>query len=96
VKIDGRYIRDIEHGGRQSTFIKHLVNMCSEMGVKTLAEMVESPEAEDAVRKAGVDYAQGWLYGPGADSPQPPINLTASANAVRPAARRVGAVEGWG
>jgi len=96
VKIDGRYIRDIEHGGRQSTFIKHLVNMCGEMGVKTLAEMVESPEAEDAVRKAGVDYAQGWLYGPGAETPQPPINLAASANGVRPAVRRVGAVEGWG
>jgi len=63
VKIDGRYIRDLQHGGREATFVKHLVAMCEELGVRTLAEMVETPEAEDAVRRAGVDYAQGWLYG---------------------------------
>lgn len=63
LKIDGRYIRDLQHGGREATFVKHLVNMCGELNVRTLAEMVETPEAEDAVRRAGVDYAQGWLYG---------------------------------
>ena len=29
----------------------------------------ETPEAEEAVRKAGVDYGQGWLYGRAADKP---------------------------
>jgi EAL domain-containing protein (putative c-di-GMP-specific phosphodiesterase class I) len=50
VKIDGRYIRELQHGGRESTFIRHLVFMCGELGVKTLAEMVESAQAEEAVR----------------------------------------------
>lgn len=59
LKIDGRYIRDLQHGGREATFVKHLVNMCAELNVRTLAEMVETQEAEDAVRGAGVDYAQG-------------------------------------
>jgi len=63
VKIDGRYIRDLQHGGREATFVKHLVKMCGELGVRTLAEMVETRDAEDAVRRAGVDMAQGWLYG---------------------------------
>lgn len=63
VKIDGRYIRDLQHGGREATFVRHLVNMCRELKVRTVAEMVETPEAENAVRRAGVDYAQGWLYG---------------------------------
>lgn len=71
LKIDGRYIRDLQHGGRESTFVKHLVNMCAELNVRTLAEMVESPEAEDAVRRAGVDYAQGWHYGRALDAPTP-------------------------
>jgi EAL domain-containing protein (putative c-di-GMP-specific phosphodiesterase class I) len=94
VKIDGRYIRELQHGGRESTFIRHLVTMCGELGVKTLAEMVETPQVEEAVRRAGVDFAQGWLYGPASDTPvEPP----ARAAAVRPmAARRVGAVETWG
>ncbi|HEX5376963.1 MAG TPA: EAL domain-containing protein [Phenylobacterium sp.] len=96
VKIDGRYIRELQHGGRESTFIRHLVFMCGELGVKTLAEMVESPQAEEAVRKAGVDYAQGWLYGAPTDIPLHPTATGAGGMGVRPALRRVGEVESWG
>jgi len=90
VKIDGRYIRELQHGGRESTFIRHLVTMCGELGVKTLAEMVETPQVEEAVRRAGVDFAQGWLYGPAIDHPGPP--LTAEAPPVH---RRKGVLESW-
>ncbi len=69
VKIDGRYIRDLQFAGRGATFIKHLVHMCREMGMKTLAEMVETSEVEEEVRRAGVDLAQGWLYGLANDKP---------------------------
>jgi EAL domain-containing protein (putative c-di-GMP-specific phosphodiesterase class I) len=77
LKIDGRYIRDLQHGGREATFVKHLVNMCAELEVQTLAEMVEGPEAEEAVRKAGVDFAQGWLYGRAGEQPVNQAQLTA-------------------
>jgi EAL domain-containing protein (putative c-di-GMP-specific phosphodiesterase class I) len=101
VKIDGRYIRELQHGGRESTFIRHLVFMCGELGVKTLAEMVESPQAEEAVRKAGVDYAQGWLYGAPCDVPamyatNSAAAPVAAAGGARSALRRVGEVESWG
>ena len=99
VKIDGAYIRDLQHGGREATFIRHLVTMCGELGVRTLAEMVETPQAEEAVRRAGVDLAQGWLYGAAADTPCLPKAapvLQPARPASRPAARRVGAVDGWG
>ena len=72
LKIDGRYIRDLQFGSRGATFIKHLVDMSRELGMKTLAEMVETSTGEDAVRRAGVDYAQGWLYGLAADEPVAP------------------------
>jgi len=94
VKIDGRYIRELQHGGRESTFIRHLVTMCGELGVKTLAEMVETPQAEEAVRRAGVDFAQGWLYGPAAEAPTPPA--TTAQVRVTQRARRVGVTESWG
>jgi len=81
VKIDGRYIRDLQHGGREATFVRHLVNMCGELKVRTLAEMVETPEAEDAVRRAGVDYAQGWLYGRATEAPQDEASLGAHGRA---------------
>ncbi|THD61459.1 EAL domain-containing protein [Phenylobacterium sp.] len=72
LKIDGRYIRDLQFGSRSATFVKHLVDMCRELGMKTLAEMVETSTVEDAVRRAGVDFAQGWLYGLAADTPTAP------------------------
>lgn len=100
VKIDGRYIRELQHGGRESTFIRHLVTMCGELGVKTLAEMVENAAAEEAVRRAGVDFAQGWYYGAASDKPEAPlIGGVAPAPKLapaKPAARRVGAVDSWG
>ncbi|MDB5446803.1 MAG: sensory box protein [Phenylobacterium sp.] len=88
LKIDGRYIRDLQHGGREATFVKHLVKMCGELGIRTLAEMVETQDAEDAVRRAGVDMGQGWLYGAAKDM----ASIRAANNPitprVRPALRR--------
>jgi EAL domain-containing protein (putative c-di-GMP-specific phosphodiesterase class I) len=91
VKIDGRYIRELQHGKREATFIRHLVQMCGDLGVKTLAEMVETPQVEDAVRRAGVDFGQGFLYGAPTEQPAQPASRS---NPV--AARRAGAVESWG
>jgi EAL domain-containing protein (putative c-di-GMP-specific phosphodiesterase class I) len=91
VKIDGRYIRELQHGKREATFIRHLVQMCADLGVKTLAEMVETTQIEDAVRRAGVDFGQGYLYGAAADVALPPASRAGPV-----AARRVGAVDSWG
>jgi EAL domain-containing protein (putative c-di-GMP-specific phosphodiesterase class I) len=93
VKIDGRYIRELQHGGRESTFLRHLVRMCGELKVKTLAEMVETTQIEEAVRRAGVDFGQGWLYGAPAERPSAPPPTISRAGLV--AARRVGEIEGW-
>jgi EAL domain-containing protein (putative c-di-GMP-specific phosphodiesterase class I) len=88
LKIDGRYIRDLQHGGREATFVKHLVKMCGELGIRTLAEMVETQDAEDAVRRAGVDMAQGWLYGAAKDLPAVRALTNPVPGRVRPALRR--------
>jgi len=87
VKIDGRYIRDLQHGGREATFVKHLVKMCGELGVRTLAEMVETQDAEDAVRRAGVDLAQGWLYGAARDMASIRAANNPHVGKIRPALR---------
>lgn len=94
VKFDGAFIRDLEHDSRGSAFISQLVRMCAEMKVETLAEMVETPLVEQVIRKAGVDMAQGWLYGAAAREPAPfpPV----SVGAPSATGRRRGAVESWG
>lgn len=69
VKIDGRYVRELADNGRDAAMVRHLVKMCGDLNVRTVAEMVETEEIEAEVRAAGVDFAQGWLYGRAADHP---------------------------
>lgn len=89
VKIDGRYVRDLASGGRDAALVRHLAKLCRDLKVQTVAEMVETPEAEAAVREAGVDFAQGWLYGRPADRPEPP-----ASRAPLPV-RRTGTTDDW-
>ncbi|MDR3507646.1 MAG: EAL domain-containing protein [Caulobacteraceae bacterium] len=91
VKIDGSYVRELASSGRDDAMIRHLVNLCRELGVSTVAEMVETQAIEDVLRRAGVDFAQGWLYGQAATEPAYP-----TARPTPVASRRRGAVEQWG
>jgi len=90
VKIDGRFVRGIERDERSRTLIAHLVELCGAMQLTTIAEMIETEEAAEIVKGLGVDQGQGWLFGRA--EPEPITTLPTA----KPAARRVGAVEGWG
>lgn len=89
VKIDGRYVKDLAGEGRDAVLVRHLVDLCKELGVSTIAEMIETEAAEEVARRAGVDCGQGWLYGKPAAEPTPPPSRN-----VMPA-RRMGKVESW-
>jgi EAL domain-containing protein (putative c-di-GMP-specific phosphodiesterase class I) len=93
VKIDGRYVRELADSGRDGALVRHLVKLCGELKIRTVAEMVETVEIEDVVRAAGVDFAQGWLYGHPADRPEKPKRPVG----FKPMnAKRVGERESWG
>lgn len=93
VKIDGRYVRELADNGRDGAMVRRLVELCRDLKIRTVAEMVETAEVEEIVRAAGVDFAQGWLYGKPADKPMPAMRPSAP---VKAAARRSGASESWG
>lgn len=63
VKIDGKYIRDALNSSRDEAMVRNLVRMCKDLGVTTIAEMVETKEQMDYLVSIGVDKAQGWLFG---------------------------------
>ena len=100
VKIDGSYVRELTASGRDDAMIRHLVNLCRELKVETVAEMVETHAVEDILRRAGVDYAQGWLFGQPASEPQPalkPGQVAPPPGQSHPVvARRAGAKDQWG
>lgn len=89
VKIDGAFVRDLATDDRSRSMIDHLVKLCAELGLTTIAECIETEEQAEAVRKLGVTHGQGWLFGRAADEPTytPPVSSTA---------RRKGVVEAWG
>ncbi len=89
VKIDGRFVREIVSDQRARDLVSHLVELCSDLKMTTIAEMIETEEQKAAIRALGVGYGQGWLFGRPATEP-----TTAGPSSAT--ARRVGSVEGWG
>ena len=86
LKIDGRYLLGLEGDPRAQIVIKHLIALCRELGVVTIAEMIETRQTARLARELGADLAQGWLFG----KPQPKPSWTAPAPA-----RRKDVVEQW-
>jgi EAL domain-containing protein (putative c-di-GMP-specific phosphodiesterase class I) len=63
VKIDGSYIQSIVGQHRDAAFVRAITDLSHALGIKVVAEMVET-EAQAAVLRAfGVDYGQGYLFG---------------------------------
>ena len=91
VKIDGTFVQGLETDNRARTLIGHLVELCRSLKVETIAEMIETQAAADILREVGVDQGQGWLFGKAEAEPR-----TVLACNEPVAARRMGAVAGWG
>jgi EAL domain-containing protein (putative c-di-GMP-specific phosphodiesterase class I) len=88
IKIDGAFVKDLE-SERSRTLIAHLVKLAGDLGMTTIAEMVESAEQAEIIQALGVNFGQGWAFGrPTAE----PVLLTPEPAA----ARRVGSVTAWG
>jgi EAL domain-containing protein (putative c-di-GMP-specific phosphodiesterase class I) len=67
VKIDGSYIRNIHENERDKAFVKAIKNLCIDLGITTIAEMVETEQQCRILIDNGVNLGQGWLFGkPGA------------------------------
>jgi EAL domain-containing protein (putative c-di-GMP-specific phosphodiesterase class I)/PAS domain-containing protein len=63
VKIDGSAVRNAMRGAKGKAFLSALTELCRRLGVRTIAEMIDSPESLDFVRECGCDYVQGFLFG---------------------------------
>ncbi|MGA8709405.1 MAG: EAL domain-containing protein [Steroidobacteraceae bacterium] len=63
VKIDGSFVRDIVTDQRSQVTVHAIVELAKGFGIDTVAEFVENEAIAEAVRKLGVDYAQGYAFG---------------------------------
>lgn len=74
VKIDGRFVRDIAQSAVSQEITRAIHHVAKVTGKKTVAEFVDDARKLEALKKIGVDYAQGWLFYP-AVAPEKLIEL---------------------
>lgn len=63
VKLDGSAVRNAQRAVKGEAFLKALVNLCRNLGVATIAEMIDDRKGLSFVRDCGIDYVQGYLFG---------------------------------
>lgn len=63
IKIDGMFVRDIADDRVDRIFVKSIIDIARVMGVKSIAECVESEEILGVVKELGADYGQGFALG---------------------------------
>jgi len=60
LKIDGSYVKDIVQDPIDHTLVKSVNNIGHAMGMRTIAEFVQSDEILRLLKEMGVDYGQGY------------------------------------
>ncbi len=60
LKIDGSFVRDIDHDPVDYAMVASINRIGHLMGIKTIAEFVEDKEILQRLKEIGVDYVQGY------------------------------------
>lgn len=63
LKIDRAFVRDLLTKPRDAAITRALIVLSRELGLKTIAEGIETPEQEKALRAMGCEAGQGYRYG---------------------------------
>jgi diguanylate cyclase (GGDEF)-like protein/PAS domain S-box-containing protein len=83
LKIDRSLLNAAERavGGESGAVLRAIVGLTQTLGIRSVAEGVETPEHLQMVREAGCDLAQGWLLG----QPMPAEEIPGWVRAVQAA-----------
>jgi diguanylate cyclase (GGDEF)-like protein len=63
LKIDGSLIRNIHKDRNSLLIVENIVNFTKKMGIKTIAEFVESKALFTQVKKLKIEFSQGYYIG---------------------------------
>jgi diguanylate cyclase (GGDEF)-like protein/PAS domain S-box-containing protein len=62
LKIDQSFVRDLHAGSKDLALCKATIVMAHELGLKVVAEGIETTEQRDLLAQAGCDFGQGYLF----------------------------------
>jgi sensor c-di-GMP phosphodiesterase-like protein len=64
LKIDRSFIHDVQAGGADTQITTAILSLGNALGLRVLAEGVETEGQLAFLRQHGCDSAQGWLFAP--------------------------------
>ncbi|HYK80527.1 MAG TPA: EAL domain-containing protein [Micropepsaceae bacterium] len=79
VKVDGGLIEKLGKSAREDALVRSVLASCSELGVETIAEWIDSPEKLKRCKTFGFQFGQGRHFG---------VALNGLPTAARPLQRR--------
>ena len=62
LKIDKRFIDNIKAGSQELALCEAIIVMAHQLGLKVIAEGIETQQQMQLLLKAGCDYGQGYLF----------------------------------
>jgi EAL domain-containing protein (putative c-di-GMP-specific phosphodiesterase class I) len=62
LKIDRSFVAGIDCNADDRAIVKATIDMAHAVGLRVVAEGVETSEQEDCLRRLGCDHAQGYFY----------------------------------
>ena len=62
LKLDMKFLADFSHSRNSKIIIESVIGMTKQLGIRTIAEGVESEEEAEYLRQVGCDQIQGFLY----------------------------------
>lgn len=81
VKIDGSYVREVPTSSQDMAIVRSMVTLCKELGIRTIAEMIETEEQARQLQALEINLGQGWLFGrPQAQIPTTVLPLLPAAS----------------
>ena len=73
LKIDRSFVKNLHDGAQDSALCEAIIVMAHKLGLKVIAEGVETEQQRQVLAQAGCDYAQGYLF----SRPLPPLEFEA-------------------
>jgi EAL domain-containing protein (putative c-di-GMP-specific phosphodiesterase class I) len=92
VKVDGALVKKLGASKREDVLLHGIVNLCRELGIRTIAECIEDEALLKRARDIGFDLGQGHHLGRPAALPAPPP----ADKTVAMRAKRQGERVSWG
>jgi EAL domain-containing protein (putative c-di-GMP-specific phosphodiesterase class I) len=75
LKIDRAFVRDVTENRTTATLAESIIQMAKRLGIRVLAEGVETPEQLQFLRSRGCDLIQGYFF----SKPLAPVDFIAYA-----------------